>query len=85
MGLYLNNYRVDWEKKQSVWVVNVILAAAMLTTLATVCLLRVAVIFFVLPVYQTMECIVGIYIASWIAAGLAFTVMYAWKQRKLRN
>ena len=35
MGLYLNNYRVDWEKKQSVWVVNVILAAAMLTTLAT--------------------------------------------------
>lgn len=57
----------------------------MLTTLATVCLLRVAGIFFVLPVYQTMECIVGIYIASWIAAGLAFTVMYAWKQRKLRN
>ena len=57
----------------------------MLTTLATVCLLRVVGIFFVLPVYQTMECIVGIYIASWIAAGLAFSVMYAWKQRKLRN
>lgn len=57
----------------------------MLTTLATVCLLRVVCIFFVLPVYQTMECIVGIYIASWIAAGLAFTVMYAWKQRKLCN
>ncbi len=55
----------------------------MLTTLITVCLLRVACIFFVLPSYQTMECIVGIYIASWIAAGLSFTAMYIWKQRKL--
>lgn len=55
----------------------------MLTTLVTVCLLRVVCISFVFPAYQTMECIVGIYIASWIAAGLAFTVMYVWKQRKL--
>lgn len=57
----------------------------MLTTLVTVCLLRVVCIFFVLPHYQTMECIVGIYIASWIAAGLAFTAMYAWKQRKIQT
>ncbi|MDD6189953.1 MAG: MATE family efflux transporter [Clostridiales bacterium] len=57
----------------------------MLTTLVTVCLLRVACIFFVLPLYQTMECIVGIYIASWIAAGLAFSVMYVWKQRKIQT
>ena len=57
----------------------------MLTTLITVCLLRVVCIFFVLPIYQTMECIVGIYIASWIAAGLSFTVMYLWKQRGLQN
>ena len=55
----------------------------MLTTLITVCLLRVVCIFFVLPVYQTMECIVGIYIASWIAAGVSFTAMYTWKQHKL--
>ena len=57
----------------------------MLTTLITVCLLRVVCIFFVLPNYQTMECIVGIYIASWIAAGLSFTAMYIWKQRKLQS
>lgn len=35
MGLFLNNYRVDWEKKWSVWVVNAILAVTMMTTLAT--------------------------------------------------
>ncbi|MDO5545832.1 MAG: MATE family efflux transporter [Eubacteriales bacterium] len=52
----------------------------MLTTLVTVCLLRVLCIFFILPLYQTMECIVGIYVASWIAAGLSFTAMYFWKQ-----
>lgn len=57
----------------------------MLTTLITVCLLRVAFIFFVLPSYQTMECIVVIYIASWIAAGLSFTAMYILKQRKLQS
>lgn len=55
----------------------------MLTTLVTVCLLRVVCIFFVLPAYRTMECIVFIYIASWIAAGLSFTAMYAWKQHRM--
>lgn len=55
----------------------------MLTTLITVCLLRVVCIFFVLPAYRTMECIVFIYIASWIAAGLSFTAMYAWKQHRM--
>lgn len=55
----------------------------MLTTLVTVCLLRVAGIALVLPWYSSMECIVGIYIASWIAAGLAFSVMYAGKQKGL--
>ena len=55
----------------------------MLTTLITVCLLRVVCIFFVLPAYRTMECIVVIYIASWIAAGLSFTAMYAWQQHRM--
>ena len=55
----------------------------MLTTLITVCLLRVLCIVYLLPSYQTMDCIAGIYIASWIAAGLSFTAMYFWKQRKL--
>lgn len=53
----------------------------MITTLVTICLLRVIAIFFVLPNFRTMECIVWIYIASWIAAGTAFTVMFLMKER----
>lgn len=48
----------------------------MVTTLVSICLLRVLGILFVLPVYETMECIVWIYIASWIAAGAAFLVLW---------
>ena len=55
----------------------------MITTLTTICLLRVLCIWFVLPRFGTMECIVWIYIASWIAAGTAFTVMFALRSRKL--
>ena len=54
----------------------------MVTTLITVCLLRVACILLILPHYTTMECIVEIYIASWIAAGLSFSAMYI---RKLKT
>lgn len=48
----------------------------MATTLVTVCLLRVAGIWLVQPRYESMECIVWIYIVSWIAAGIAFLAMY---------
>lgn len=51
----------------------------MITTLVTICLLRVAAIFLILPHFRTMECIVWIYIASWIAAGTAFTAMFCVK------
>lgn len=57
--------------------------APMITTLTTICLLRVLCIWFVLPRFNTMECIVWIYIASWIVAGTAFTVMFALRARKL--
>ena len=57
--------------------------APMITTLTTICLLRVLCIWFVLPHFNTMECIVWIYIASWIVAGTAFTVMFALRARKL--
>ncbi len=57
--------------------------APMITSLTTICLLRVLSIWFILPRYGTMECIVWIYIASWIAAGTAFTVMFALRVRKL--
>ena len=55
----------------------------MITTLTTICLLRVLSIWFILPHYGTMECIVWIYIASWIAAGTAFTVMFIIRNRNM--
>ena len=48
----------------------------MITTLLTICLLRVIGILAVLPMYGTMECIVMIYIASWIAAGISFLLLW---------
>lgn len=35
LGLYLNNYTVDWKKTWQLWLVNIILAVTMLTTFAT--------------------------------------------------
>lgn len=35
LALFLNNYRVDWKRVSTMWIVNVILAVTMLTTLAT--------------------------------------------------
>ena len=48
----------------------------MITTLLAICLLRVIGILAVLPIYGTMECIVVIYIASWIAAGVSFLALW---------
>ena len=55
----------------------------MILSLTTICLLRVLAIWFILPGYGTMECIVWIYIASWIAAGTAFTALFAVRSRRL--
>ena len=48
----------------------------MAATLLTICLLRIAGIWLVQPRYESMECIIWIYIVSWVAAGLTFIVMY---------
>ena len=48
----------------------------MITTLLAICLLRVIGILLVLPIYGTMECIVVIYITSWIAAGVSFLALW---------
>ena len=55
----------------------------MITSLVTICLLRVLSIWFILPHYGNMECIVWIYIASWIAAGTAFSALFVHRVRKL--
>lgn len=54
----------------------------MILTLICTCGLRVVCIFGILPRFHSMECIVWIYIASWIASGMAFLVMFLLKNRK---
>jgi Na+-driven multidrug efflux pump len=55
----------------------------MILTLVSICLLRVLGIWLVLPHYGTMECIVWIYIVSWIVSSVSFFVMYRIKRRHL--
>lgn len=58
----------------------------MITILISICLLRVCSIWFILPRFETMECIIWIYIASWIAAGVSFTFLFLRKSSvKLRT
>ncbi|MDO4977623.1 MAG: MATE family efflux transporter [Eubacteriales bacterium] len=57
----------------------------MIVTLCCTCLLRVIAIFFILPMFGTMDCIVYIYIASWIATGVSFITMFLIKNRKLNK
>lgn len=54
----------------------------MITTLLTICLFRVVCIFLILPKFGTMECIIWIYIASWILSGMAFVILYAVRSKR---
>ena len=56
----------------------------MIVTLLCTCGLRVLSIWLILPHFGSMECIVWIYVASWIVTGLAFSWMFARKARALR-
>ena len=55
----------------------------MIVTLLCTCGLRVVSIWLILPRFNSMDCIVWIYIASWIVTGLAFSWMFARKARRL--
>lgn len=44
LGLFLNNYKVDWKKNTSFWIVNVILAATMVSTFAIGGILELALL-----------------------------------------
>lgn len=57
----------------------------MIATLICTCLLRVVCIWTVFPAYNSMDCVAYIYIASWIAAGIAFPVMFMFRQGKDRK
>ncbi len=54
----------------------------MVTTLLSICLLRVCGIWIFLPRYETMECIIWVYIVSWITAGIAFLVLFLYKSKR---
>ncbi len=57
----------------------------MLITLVCTCLLRVVGILVLLPRYKTMECIVWIYVASWIVTGVVFTMLFWFRERGLKT
>ena len=57
----------------------------MVTTLITICLTRVLGILLVLPSFRTMECIVWIYVLSWITAGVAFLGLWAGNLKKIKH
>ena len=56
--------------------------APMITTLLSICLFRVCSIWVILPKFETMECIIWVYIASWIVAGLSFIGLFWYKSRR---
>ena len=56
--------------------------APMISTLLSICLLRVCSIWVILPKFETMECSIGIYIASRIVAGLSIICLFWYKSRR---
>ena len=57
----------------------------MILTLLSICLLRVLGILLVLPRQHTMECIIDIYISSWIAAGIGFLILWQWEKNRVKR
>ena len=57
----------------------------MVLTLLSICLLRVLGILLVLPRQHTMECIIDIYISSWIAAGIGFLILWQWEKKRVQK
>lgn len=80
LALFLNNYTVQWKKQSTMWVVNVILAVTMLTTLATGGFaelgLFVILVFFEKKLYKNkLAVITAVVVVIGMAAGLAVICM----------
>lgn len=56
---------------------------SMMITMLFTCGLRVVSILFILPHFASMDCIVWIYIVSWIATGVSFAAMFLYKKKSL--
>lgn len=54
----------------------------MINSLVFTCLLRIVSILFILPAFNSMSTIVWIYIASWIATGISFILLFHIKKKK---
>ena len=80
LALFLNNYTVQWKKQSTMWVINVILAVTMLTTLATGGVaelgLFVILVFFEKKLYKNkMAIITAVIVVVGMVAGLAVICM----------
>ena len=71
LALYLNNYIVRWETEKRLWLVNVLLSATMLTTMATGGYVELAilavVIFFHKNLHKNKK--------AWLVVGLLFLLL----------
>jgi len=67
LALFLNNYTVVWKKERNLWIVNVLLAVTMLSTLATGGIVELALlavcVFFHKKLYKNKK--------AWLLIGLA--------------
>lgn len=50
--------------------------SSMIVTMSSICLTRVIAIMFIFPNFNSMECIIWIYVVSWIIAGVAFFSLF---------
>jgi hypothetical protein len=70
LALFLNNYTVVWKKERTMWIVNVVLAIVMLSTLATGGIVELAMlavtVFFHKKLYKSKK--------AWILLGIAAAV-----------
>ena len=80
LALFLNNYTVQWKKQSTMWVINVILAVTMLTTLATGGVaelgLFVILVFFEKKLYKNkLAVMTAVVVVIGMAAGLTVICM----------
>lgn len=87
MGLYLNNYMLDWDKPWKSWTINSILAVTMLTTFATGGIVEMALLvlllFFQKGYYRSWKC--GLALACSVLIAVAIAVWMFFQGGALHN
>lgn len=84
LALFLNNYWVDWETESRMWILNAILAAVMLSTLAIGGYLELGlfalVLFFDKKLYRNKAVVIA---AVVLVLGAAALVLWAYRQQNM--